>query len=158
MAADRFVRGDKDKIHQAENTRGYGYANFPPPPPPPPPAPAIEPEPPAPEPPPAAAPPSVMASLLSRSTGLLAVPAGRRSQAPKTVTVGRSDVIVWAERSFLAERRGEVHGGDILTVLEDEDGWLHVRYGTNSEGWVRSGDVGAYQDPYTGLGDRDDLI
>lgn len=157
MAADRFVRGDKDKIHQAENTRGYGYANFPPPPPPPPPTPAIEPEPEPPAPEPPAAPPSVMASLLARSSGLLAVPTGRRSQAPKTMTVSRAEVTVWSEPSFLAERDGEAHQGDVLTILDDEAGWLHVRYGTK-EGWVRAGDVGAYQDPYSGLGDRDDLI
>ena len=88
----------------------------------------------------------------------LPVAAGRNRGAAQTVLVNRSLVSVWSEQSFLAERVGTVQQGELLTVLEDADAWLNIRCGTRLSGWVRTPELHAYQDPYAGLGERDDLI
>lgn len=92
-------------------------------------------------------------------SGFLPIPSGKSTRsATQTAVVNRSLVSVWRERSFLAERVGTAQNGELLTVVAEEDDWLHVRCGTRLTGWVRAAELAAYQDPYAGLGERDDIL
>lgn len=92
-------------------------------------------------------------------SGFLPIPSGKANRGvAQTAVVNRSLVSVWGERSFLAERVGTVQNGELLTIVEEDDNWLHVRCGSRITGWVRAAELAAYHDPYTGLGERDDIL
>jgi hypothetical protein len=141
---DRFVRSPnpEEQNPQPPQPRSYiGPAN-----------------PPAAEPAPRAESPIVRPEKPARS-GFLPIPSGKNSRAAaQTAVVQRSLVTVWGERSFLAPRAGTVQSGELLTVLDEEDDWLNVRCGTRLTGWVRTAELSPYQDPYVGLGERDDIL
>ncbi|MBC7541774.1 MAG: hypothetical protein H7338_03505 [Candidatus Sericytochromatia bacterium] len=86
------------------------------------------------------------------------VAAARNKSAAQTVVVSRSLVSVWGDQSFLADRVGTVENGELLSIVEEAEDWLHIRCGTRLAGWVRVAELAAFQDPYTGLGERDDLF
>jgi hypothetical protein len=92
-------------------------------------------------------------------SGFLPVPAGKNPRgAAQTTLVHRSLVTVWSDRSFLTERVGTVQNGELLTILVSEDDWMQIRCGTRLTGWVRTAELAAYQDPYAGLGEREDIL
>jgi hypothetical protein len=144
---DRFVRASNpdEQTNQPQQPRSYiGPAN------PPPAEPVARPEPPVARP--------ERQEKPARS-GFLPIPSGKASRAvAQTTVVHRSLVSVWSERSFLAERVGTVQNGELLTITDEDDNWLQVRCGTRLSGWVRAAELAAYQDPYAGLGERDDIL
>jgi hypothetical protein len=92
-------------------------------------------------------------------SGFLPVPSGKANRtSTQTAVVQRSLVSVWEERSFLSPRVGTVQNGELLTIVDEDDGWLQVRCGTRLSGWVRAAELVAFHDPYTGLGERDDIL
>jgi hypothetical protein len=92
-------------------------------------------------------------------SSLLPIPSGKAKRtSTQTAVVQRSLVSVWSERSYLSNRVGTVQNGELLTIVDEEDDWLQIRCGTRVSGWVRAAELVAFHDPYTGLGERDDIL
>jgi SH3-like domain-containing protein len=62
-------------------------------------------------------------------------------RAPTRVVVVSSQAGLFAEPSRRAASVGELREGTWATVLEREEGWVHLKSASGMEGWVRADDV-----------------